>query len=211
MRSRRILPHQGCASICMATTASPSKHDFKLPMPPPQLYTRPGNEIYDGPLTTAHHGFISPDGTPQGSPSKNQLPPGAHDLSNVFEHALRLAPTPGSPSKANLQQSPTSPNKSRIPEFKVPDLKRGGLPGGPTDKQGKENTPPPSKLQYTNQAAASRHEPYKPKETGSAGRAVQRGLPSDVLEKLAKPSVKRLANVTQLCELLSTGHGQSLV
>lgn len=44
---------------------------------------------------------------------------------------------------------------------------------------------------------AARAEIYKGKEQESA--KVPRGLTPDVLEKLQKPSVRRLANVTQLC------------
>lgn len=203
----------------MATTPSrsPTKDDyFKLPVPPPQLHVRQGNQQYGGPLTPTHNMFTSPSATPQGSPSKKQLPPGANDLPDIFENALRLVPTVGNPSKATTQRtnlpSPTSPTKSRLPlaEDKGNDLRAsviGGklpaVPGSPLAKNGKENTPtqgrPAFESPFTTQAAASRQELYKPREQISA-RPVQHALSADVLEKLSKPSVKRLANVTQLCK-----------
>lgn len=203
----------------MATNASrsPMKPDLRIPVPPPQLHVRSGNIQSEGPLTPTHAGFISPTATPQGSPSKKQLPPGATELPDIFENAMRLVPTAGNPSKATLQHfsrsSPTSPNKSRAPlaEDTVNDLrasvlheKRPGLTGTSPSKSGKENSEPNSKFArenlYTNPAAQSRQDIYRPKEQfDSATKSIPRGLPADALEKLAKPSVKRLANVTQLC------------
>ncbi|TKA67422.1 hypothetical protein B0A49_05456, partial [Cryomyces minteri] len=195
-------------------------HNLQLPIPPPLLHTRSGNVLCDQPSTPTgiNHGFTSPAQTPQGSPSKNRLPPGAHDLPDVFANAMKLMPTAGSPAKAprHQQQSPTSPYKNGFPiaEDKYNDSFTGQdttalTPGSPTRKSNKENTPPGAarpplskESSFTNQAAASRQEPYKPREQAEpAGRqsyTVQRGLTAEELEKLSKPSVKRLANVTQL-------------
>lgn len=189
----------------MAATASPSKNDFKMPMPPPLVHTR---AAHDRPSTPTQAGFVSPTATPVGSPSKKQLPPGAHDLPDVFENAMRLAPTAGNPNKATLDSfkgHSSSPSKDRVPltadksnDFRasVIQSKPQLAPGSPT-KLGKENTPP-AQAQYGS-AAAARGEIYKTREQ-SPVRPVQRGLAPDVLEKLQKPSVKRLANVTQLCK-----------
>ena len=86
--------------------------------------------------------------------------------------------------------------------------------GSPVRRSNKENTPPGSRLgrDYGGQqfpqstAAASRQELYQPREqvlpTSRRGYDTQRGLTVEELEKLQKPQVRRLANVTQLCEYL---------
>lgn len=203
----------------MATTGTPlspggpGRPQFSLPMPPPLLHTRSGNEIHDGPYTPTQMGFTSPYSTPQGSPSKNKLPPGATELPNVFENTMRL--TPGSPSKNGRQQlGAHSPNKNSRQSFDE-CYDDGGLrqeysagTGSPTRKSNKENTPSgirqAKEATYTsNQAAISRQEPYQTKESSeptARGRYnPQRGLTPEELEKLQLPKVKRLANVTQLC------------
>ncbi|KAJ9666768.1 serine/threonine-protein kinase dbf2 [Coniosporium apollinis] len=196
----------------MAAAISPDKRDFKLPLPPPALHTRSTNDSYDRPSTPTQQGFTSPQRTPQGSPSKNQLPPGAYDLPNVFDNAMKLVPTVGTPSKTGRQQqSPTSPNKGA---FAIAENRNDSandvsapMPGSPTRKSNKENTPPGHRPQltkessYLNHAAASRQEPYRAREPVEPARTnytVQRGLSPEELEKLQKPSVKRLANVSQL-------------
>ncbi|MCJ1256078.1 hypothetical protein MMC24_003898 [Lignoscripta atroalba] len=189
-----------------------SRQELKMPMPPPLLHTRSGNELYDGPHTPTSSGFTSPFATPQGSPSKNRLPPGANDLPNVFDNAMKLAPS--SPTKAGRGQlTPHSPNKGsrQILEESLDESvihqDYGSTPGSPLRKSNKENTPPGGRLgkdaSYTpNQAAASRQEPYQNKESADAaarGRySPNRGLTAEELEKLQLPKVKRLANVTQL-------------
>lgn len=206
-------------NLSMTTTATPlspgGKHDFILPVPPPLLHTRSGNELYDRPHTPTHHGFTSPSQTPQGSPSKNRLPPGANDLPNVFDNAMKLMPS--SPTKIGRQQlTPNSPNKNGVlVDDNINDtddsiIHKGysSTPGSPTRQSNKENTPSgvraPREATYTlNRAAASRQEPYqRPEQADPAGRKgynPQRGLSAEELEKLQLPKVKRLANVTQLC------------
>ena len=212
-----LLPSQFMAASASSNAPiAGGRPDFKMPMPPPLLHTRSGNEIYEtAPHTPTGAGFTSPYATPQGSPSKNKLPPGANELPNVFENAMKL--TPGSPAKLGRQQlSPHSPNKSNrqgIDENVDDSYSRvecsSGL-GGPTRKTGKENTPPgirQAKPATPTQAAVSRQEPYQSKDTDSGARSrysPQRGLTSEELEKLQLPKVKRLANVTQLCELFQS-------
>ena len=184
-------------------------------MPPPLLHTRSGNDIYaNEPRTPTSPGFTSPYATPQGSPSKSKLPPGANELPNAFDNVMKLAPS--SPTKARQQLAPHSPNKGGKQAFEEnidttiipPELSLG--PGSPLKKSGKENTPPAfrsPKATTPNQAAVSRQEPYQPREAefGARGRYhPQRGLTGEELEKLQLPKVKRLANVTQLCMKLST-------
>lgn len=167
---------------------------MEMPTPPPLLHTRSGNE----------NGFTTPISTPQGSPSKNRLPPGAHDLPNVFENSLKLAPLSPSSSAANI---------NRDPFVDAPH------PGSPK-KLSKENTPPGGGLRFgkeniatQTQAAISRQEPYQQVDS----RKIQtqtRGLTVEELQKLQQPKVKRLANVTQLYfldyyfDLLSYVHGR---
>lgn len=193
------------------------KHDFKLPIPPPLLHTRSGNEIYQTAGTpTGQSGFTSPPQTPQGSPSKNRQPPGANDLPNVFENAMKLMPSAtGSPSKANRQ--PQSPAKNLNEDSTYPrhndysaDIDSTAVrPGSPTRQSNKENTSPGSRspLQKQdssyNQAAASRQAPYKQREqleVSNQQQTISRGPSPLEMEKLQKPSVKRLANITQLCK-----------
>ena len=201
-------------SISSPSVPNKGKPNFTMPMPPPLLHTRSVHEIYGAPHTPTSAGFTSPFSTPQGSPSKNKLPPGANELPDVFENALRL--DPGSPTKIGRQQlSPYSPNKSGRQVFdesleQSPNRSENSLgPGSPTRKQGKENTPPgirPSKPS-PNQAAVSRQEPYQVRDTDSGTKArynPQRGLTPEELEKLQLPKVKRLTNVTQLCKLVVT-------
>ena len=197
-----------------STTSLPSplekgKPNFTMPMPPPLLHTRSGNEVHEAPHTPTSTAFTSPYATPQGSPSKSKLPPGANELPDVFDNAMRLE----SPTKLGRQQlSPGSPNKSGRPVFDESldaSINRSDYsigPGSPTKKHGKENTPPGvrlSKPATPNQAAVSRQEPYQARDTDSGAKArynTKGGLTAEDLEKLQLPKVKRLANVTQLCE-----------
>ena len=200
------------ATSVQSTSPIKNKPDFSLPMPPPPLHTRAGNEIYgDAPHTPTGSHFTSPYHTPQGSPSKSKLPPGAHELPHAFENALTLEP--GSPAKGRQQLSPHSPNK--MPKQGIDETLENTSarpysvlgPGSPARKQGKENTPPSinhSKPSTPNQAAVSRQEPYQSREAESGVKLrynPQRGLTAEELEKLQLPKVKRLANVTRLCKL----------
>jgi tRNA A-37 threonylcarbamoyl transferase component Bud32 len=90
--------------------------------------------------------------------------------------------------------------------------KSAGSPGSPLRKQGKENTPPSSRLAFDagvtqNAAALSRQQIYQAREREEAVPTIkkyntQRGLTAEEREILNKPNVKRLANVTQLCKFL---------
>jgi cell cycle protein kinase DBF2 len=184
--------------------SDPHRQSFPLPIPPP-LHTRVGD--MDRPETPSQEAFISPRQTPQGSPSKCHQPPGAFDLPHVFENAMRLLPTMGSPSKPK-PATPTSPSKLQIggnTEFPAHETSTP-TPGSPTRRSNKENTPPgirpaaQKEVNYITHAAQSRQEPYRPRDAEGSQRyyPTQRLSPED-LEKARKPTVKRLANVTQLC------------
>ena len=187
-----------------------NKVDMKMPMPPPLLHTRSGNEFYDRPSTPTQNGFTSPMQTPTGSPSKKQLPPGACDLPNVFDQALKLGPlSPSngqakSPNKRTLSGSALGETNINRDPF-ADSVNHSGVPGSPTRKSNKENTPPgglafgKSVGFQQNQAALSRQEPYQQAES-RRGPAQTRGLTAEELQKLQLPKVKRLANVTQLCK-----------
>ena len=190
------------------------KQEFKMPMPLPLMHTRSGNALYDGPSTPISNGFTTPYATPQGSPSKNKLPPGAVDLPKVFENAMRLAPT--TPSKSGRQQlSPHSPNKGSRQGMEdnidENNLSQDYLqaPVSALRKSNKENTSPGGRTgkefnNTTSQAAVSRQEPYQSREaseTSTRGRySPTHGLTAEEIEKLQLPKVKRLANLTQICK-----------
>lgn len=181
-------------------------------MPPPLTHARSGNALYDGPSTPTSNGFTTPYATPQGSPSKNKLPPGAKDLPNVFDNAMRLAPS--SPSKAGRQHLTSHfPNKGQAVEDGLDESSNwqeyDSVPGSPSRKSNNENTPPGGRLGkdtsiISSQAALSRQEPYQTKEIPEPSSRARynptRGLTTEELEKLQLPKVKRLANVTQICE-----------
>ncbi|KAH0296636.1 kinase-like protein, partial [Aureobasidium melanogenum] len=172
--------------------ASPDKSlHLNMPMMPPPMHSRAGSDLGERPLTPTsprhqnqnHNAqpFISPAQTPQGSPSKNRMPPGAFDLPDVFSNAMKLLPTLGSPSKTPRNQDHS-----------------------PTRKSNKENTPPtrPGAQQqdHVSQAAASRQSQYRQDEQPLSRQrsVISGGLTQEEIEKLQKPTVKRLANVTQL-------------
>lgn len=202
-------------------SAFPPTQESILPVPPPQLFSRSGNEASERPHTPVQSRFTSPTQTPQGSPSKRQFPPGANSLPDVFEHAMKLEPTQmGTPTRTGRTQGSGSPNRNTVliaedSQYNVDDSvihKDSSYaipPGSPTRKSNKENTPPGFKntkevVYPQNQAAASRQELYQPREqltpvAGKKGYETQRGLTAEEAEKLQKPNVKRLANVTQLC------------
>jgi cell cycle protein kinase DBF2 len=208
--------HGSTVSIlpAMASHISPDKHESQYPIPPPPLHTRSSNDIYQDHPGTPGEAFLSPVQTPQGSPSKHHMPPGAFDLPNVFDHALKLMPTAGTPSKTNRGgNSPTSPNKAGFAaaEDSFGDttvLEAHSNAGSPGKRPNKENTPPEprpalkTESTHLNYAAVSRQEPYKVRDvdTGHKKYATGHGLTPSDLEILQKPSVKRLANVTQLCK-----------
>ncbi|OAL37707.1 hypothetical protein AYO20_02884 [Fonsecaea nubica] len=195
------------------TPLSPkSQQDLNMvmPMPPPLLHTRSGNEMYDRPQTPSTpgggvvHGFTSPAQTPQGSPSKRQLPPGANDLPNVFENAMKLAPTsptktqPKSPAKHGFSGGDESASED---PFADPPAQFYGRSESPTRQSNKENAPTSGlgygKVVQQNHAALSRQEQYRTADSKKTMNTTK-GLTSEELQKLQLPKVKRLANVTQL-------------
>lgn len=175
----------------------------------------PGIETQDTNTEQHEDAFISPAQTPQGSPSKNKMPPGAFDLPDVFSNAMKLLPTMNSTNKVGKQQ-PTSPSKPNLQsqEGAYSDndpFSRStmGPPGSPTRTSNKENASPAKPTlqkdaSYISSAAASRQDPYRAADSQRpASPTRQRVAPTPTqedMEKLAKPAVKRLANVTQLCK-----------
>jgi len=95
---------------------------------------------------------------------------------------MKLVPTQGQPNGKialqSKQQGSVSPTRDGYGDpFGSPDAKAGAMPGSPLRKQGKENTPPahqrPQMQQtqsFINQAAASRQEPYRPRDEHSPTR-----------------------------------------
>lgn len=186
---------------------SPSKQHMSMPIPPPLLHTRSGNEVYqqDRPGTPTQNGYVSPMQTPQGSPSKKQQPPGAYELPNVFENAMKL----GQPVFGKQGQG-KSPGKQALGEskdnsgFGDTTALYGARGESPTRQSNKENAPT-SPLKFCkdvsmNQAALSRQKVYTPEEQDKSRDPKLRPLTAEELQKLQLPKVKRLANVTQLCK-----------
>ncbi|KAK3335705.1 kinase-like domain-containing protein [Cercophora scortea] len=186
----------------------------------------PGGKQQDSrPSTPIRNNFTTPVSTPQGSPSKRTLPPGANELPLALE-TMQLASGPSpfdSPIKLGRPQSvaiPLSPGKSNLqnidegsPSVDDSIVHKGAVStGSPLKNQGQENTPPPAlsreppaEPSYQPSAAAvSRQGLYQPREL----RPVQaqtvkrfntsRGLTAEELEIMKKPNVKRMVNVTQL-------------
>ncbi|KAK4868938.1 hypothetical protein LT330_006547 [Penicillium expansum] len=171
---------------------------LRLPNPPPLLHTR---GQFDRPSTPAD-GFTSPPQTPQGSPSKSRLPPGALDLPNVFDKAMKLTPTSPSKSTYNHYNHPMFSAGKSGEDFNESVIHQN--PSSPTRRANKENTPPnPTRLtkdlgSTPTAAALSRQEPYQPRDDTTRRQVQMRGLTPEEMEKLAQPKVKRLVNVTQL-------------
>lgn len=183
--------------------------------------------------TTPHkpNSFVEPTSTPQGSPSKKTIPPGANDLSSVFD-SMSLASTNtsvgDSPVKLTRPQSvittPLSPgrsNKGQPLDESSPNVDESVIhqrPSSPTKKQqGQENTPPLSRLGATdspiqhNHAAVTRqqlYESHRPTTPAAKKFNTNRGLTAEEREILQKPGVKRMTNVTQLCELPAASNGR---
>ena len=179
---------------------SQAAQNMTMPMPPPLLHTRSGNEHYDRPQTPTGNGFTTPVHTPTGSPSKKLLPPGANELPNVFDNALKLAPTsptkqqgfsPGKQGDSNANGDPFADQNSQY----------FGLSESPTRQSNKENAPAGEARfgKEQSHAALSRREQYQTNDTKK--NIPTRGLTTEELQKLQNPRIKRLANVTQLCML----------
>ena len=174
------------------------------------------------PATPTKNSFTTPVSTPQGSPSKKTAPPGANDLPTAFENAMKLNSSNilDSPVKLGRPQSvvtPLSPGKPNAQVFEDgsttlidESIIQKTPTGSPLRKQGQENTPPtaskitvPEPIYQHNHAAVSRHELYQMKDrptTPAKKFNTSRGLTPEELEILQKPNIKRLVNVTQLCQ-----------
>lgn len=172
-----------------------------------------------------HNSFIEPTSTPQGSPSKKTVPPGANDLSSVFD-GMSIASSNTAVSEAPVKlarpqsvvTTPLSPgksNKGNPLEEASPNVDESVIHQRPTSpskkQQGQENTPPSrlglgntdSPIQHSH-AAVTRHQLYesqRPTTPAAKKFNTSRGLTAEEREILQRPSVKRMTNVTQLCEL----------
>ncbi|RYP32790.1 hypothetical protein DL767_005038 [Monosporascus sp. MG133] len=177
------------------------------------------------PSTPMTNNFINPPLTPQGSPSKKTVPPGAHDLPTAFDSALKLntsaldspvklgrpqaqtSTSPLSPAKGNLRPADDSNSTEGSPGVDQSIIhKSASSSGSPLKRQGQENTPPsriPVPDFQHNHAAISRHELYqlrdsRPHTPTTKKFNTHRGLTPAEREILQKPNVRRLVNVTQL-------------
>ncbi|TDZ44817.1 Serine/threonine-protein kinase sid2 [Colletotrichum trifolii] len=168
------------------------------------------------PETPTRNSFINPVSTPQGSPSKRTVPPGANELPDVFDNALKLntpvLERPRLERPLSVINTPLTPGKGNLNDFS-PNVDESVLhkgvtsTGSPLKKaHGQENTPPVTRLggndspYQQSHAAISRHELYQ-KEKPAAPRNkfnTQRALTPEELEILQRPNVRRLVNVTQL-------------
>lgn len=172
--------------------------------------------------TKAGTSFVTPVSTPQGSPSKKTVPPGANNLPVALESMKLAAPSVfDSPVKLGRPQSvttPLSPGKSNLQNIDEgsPSIdnsiihKSTPTTGSPLKSQGQENTPPvltrdppaePPPTYQPSHAAVSRQELYHLRERPSPTVKrfnTQRGLTAEELEILQKPNIKRMVNVTQL-------------
>ncbi|KAK4248857.1 kinase-like domain-containing protein [Corynascus novoguineensis] len=172
------------------------------------------------PSTPTRSSFITPASTPQGSPSKKTIPPGANELPSVLQGMKINQPsafdTPVKLSRPQSVVAPLSSGKSNLQNVEegspsVDDsIIRKGAPrtGSPLRNQGQENTPPTlprdpftEPTYQPSHAALSRQELYQPRERPSPTVRrlnTTRGLTAEERELLQKPGVKRLVNVTQL-------------
>ncbi|KAI0112978.1 kinase-like protein [Daldinia grandis] len=199
------------ASFLSTMFPSPAPKDAKSP-------------ISDLPGTPTKNTFITPVSTPQGSPSKKTIPPGANELPTTFD-ALKLNPvsldspvrlgrpqngaSPLSPAKSNIQPADDGYFPTASPTVDNSIIHKAGEPAGtPLKKQGQENTPPSripvrDSVYQHNQAAISRAELYQLRDTRPITPTTKRfntsrGLTPEEMELLKKPNVRRLVNVTQL-------------
>ncbi|KAH6647038.1 serine/threonine-protein kinase sid2 [Truncatella angustata] len=186
------------------------------------------SSLAERPGTPNRNSFLEPANTPQGSPSKRTVPPGANDLPVAFENAMKLGPNHGNESPLRLRPqtgngpSPLSPVRSNLQpadddyfgppsDASVVHKNNFGPPGSPLKQHGQENTPP-SRIPVIdsagspyghNQAAISRQSLYQLREHKAPPATnkrfnTTRGLTPEELEILKKTSVRRMVNVTQL-------------
>ncbi|KXX73488.1 Serine/threonine-protein kinase sid2 [Madurella mycetomatis] len=173
------------------------------------------------PSTPIRNSFITPASTPQGSPSKRTVPPGANELPGALQNmklgtpsALDIPVKLGRPQSALI--TPLSPGRTNVQNFEegsstVDDsiIQKGpAAPGSPLKSKGQENTPPAlprdpftEPTYQPSHAAISRQELYQPRDRPSPTVKrfnTTRGLTAEERELLQKPTVKRMVNVTQL-------------
>lgn len=141
---------------------------------------------------------------------------------NIFDSPIRLGrPQSGAQTRAHspgkLSTVQNADDESTITPFVDDSLVQKSFPSTPSKHQGQENTPPttqrPGLHVATSHAALSRQGNYQSPRTGSPRTAspraappakkfdTSRGLTKEEREILQKPNVRRMVNVTQLCEL----------
>jgi hypothetical protein len=175
------------------------------------------------PSTPIRNSFVTPASTPQGSPSKRTIPPGANELPGVLQSLKLGTPTAldssvklGRPQSAFI--TPLSPGKTNVQNLEESSsaaddsvLHKGpAATGGALRSHGQENTPPSfprdpftEPTYQPSHAAISRQELYQQRDRPSPTVKrfnTTRGLTAEERELLQKPSVKRMVNVTQLCK-----------
>ncbi|KAK0749514.1 serine/threonine-protein kinase sid2 [Schizothecium vesticola] len=172
---------------------------------------------------TVPNNFTTPISTPQGSPSKKTVPPGANELPVSIDN-MKLSATSifDSPVKLNRPQggssNPLSTGRTNLqnidegsPSIENSIIHKGtSAAGSPPKGHSKENTPPvitrtaptePAPTYQPSHAALTRQDGYHLRERPAATVKrfnTQRGLTAEELEILQKPNIKRLVNVTQL-------------
>lgn len=194
------------------------------------------------------HNFITPISTPQGSPSKKTVPPGANELGEYFDN-FKLSSGAGNSHPLDAPVKLTPPTKDpRVSPGKINNLtnirifednsagtadesiiQKPAPAAAPRQQHTQENTPPVSRRPpiVGQDSAASVLQPSQPSHAASARQELyhlrerdskpatpikkfntNRGLTAEERELLAKPNVKRMVNVTQLCMLARHPQGR---
>ncbi|EAQ89863.1 hypothetical protein CHGG_06482 [Chaetomium globosum CBS 148.51] len=166
------------------------------------------------PSTPTRNSFVTPVSTPQGSPSKKTVPPGANELPVALQ-GMKINPpsafdTPVKLSRPQSVVAPLSPGKSNLQaaEENSPTVDdsiiRKGIPrtGSPLRNQGQENTHPTlprdpftEPTYQPSHAAVSRQELYQPRDRPPPTVRrfnTTRGLTAEERELLQKPGRKTL-------------------
>lgn len=156
-------------------------------MPPPPLHTRSTNETWDPQPSTDWN-------TPSSSPVKGSTTGGPH-LAELFDKSLQLTPT------ASPQKTPPTPTKrlQGITEYGN-DTSIIRSDGGARVPRERRKTKEQLALErdirgaiHTKESSQTTRRKYDP----------FRDMTADEIEKLTKPSVKRLKDVAHLCKSAS--------
>lgn len=192
------------------SSQSLGKLEDVMPLPPPPV------AFSERPNTPHLNNFITPVSTPKGSPSKNKNPPGANELPIAFENAMKLTPTTNNnnssryaPSQSAAPSSPSKGNRLTWDEsyFTTYDgnshYNMAASSNIPLMNHGKENAPTSTRKGLEHHPNELPRPDRYPREVQSRKYNTNRGLTPEEFDILRKPNVKRLTNVTQLCELIN--------